>query len=92
MNKFTVLSSHLATRFYKHHGWTEDVLKSCLAKGDLHFNDDKFGKFDMSYWILTVGSSFDVNKISEYVGHVYDYEGNLVPEQDKEEYLRSMNW
>ena len=82
-----VRSSHLALRFYEHDGWTEEVLKKCLNKGEIEF----WGGLCSEYWRLTMGSSFNVDKLMKHVTKVERWHKEENKESDKE-YIKMMNW
>ena len=82
-----IQSSHLALRFYKHDGWDEETLKSCLSYGDIDFCPGEY----LNYWRLTIGSGFDVPKIMKHATLVDRWSiGGVI--QTDEDYIRSMNW
>lgn len=87
-----VQSSHLALRFYKHDGWTEEVLRECLSYGDIEFCPGNM----LDYWRLKVGSGFDVDKLMEHTTQVdrwYDKESfDFENKKTDAEYIREMNW
>ena len=87
MNKKTILASHLALRFYKHYGWSEDEVKSYLVRGNLRFFDD-----ENPYWVGEVGSVFDVDKLIEGVGDIYDWENQKIEDAEKRKFLTGYNW
>jgi len=93
-SKLAVKSSHLALRFYKSSGWTEAALRDCLKKGDLKFYNDMFYSFgDMSYWVVTVGSVFDVDRLLSVAGGIYDFNNRLLTDrQEAAEYITGMSW
>ena len=98
MNKKIVRCSNLAARFYEFDGWTLEELNKYLVKGRFikqggrygdRVKDTVFGDLDPVYYILDVGSSYDVDKLAE-VATVK----TAFPEQPTEvkEFLRSFNW
>jgi hypothetical protein len=90
-----ISSSHLALRFYRSSGWTYDMLKSCLAKGELRCSSSTFGdSWDYAYWALDhqTHAAFDVDKLLEVAGDLYDYLGNKLEGDEKRDYISKMNW
>lgn len=89
-----VQSSHLALRFYECDGWTEEVLKSCLAEGDNMI--ERTGGDGWWYWRLKVYSNFDVEKLMKHITEVDRwYKGDKYVGQFEEtdrEYVQGMNW
>ena len=99
MDKKRVQSSHLALRFYKHDGWTKEVLEKYLKRGRVidQFHDQEARDY---YWLDHEQSSqFDMvklfeNEVSE-VTRWYDYDGPLGYLREKEsdlEYMKRFNW
>ena len=81
-------TSNLALRFYEQDGWTEEELNSLCVKGSFHcpFPSDEY-----KYWLLEVGSQYDVNKMMQAISHIKC----TFPEQEKLtkfELLNEMNW
>lgn len=100
MKKKTVHSSHLALRFYKHDGWTKEILEAYLTCGRVV--DIWPGQEERDYWFLdhTQGSRLDMDRLyAEQVGKVvrwYDFED---PEhkgwghnESDLAFLKRMNW
>lgn len=88
MKTYRIFSSHLALRFYRSEGWTEDRVKSFLKRGNLKFYDDTH----MAYWIADVGGEFDVDKLLEFATEIYDFHDNLLQGDAAREYVNYMNW
>jgi hypothetical protein len=82
----TVRSSHLALRLYEHDGWTKEIVESCLERGALKY----WGNDERPYWVLEVGSRYNLDKLRPYVGKVLNWLGNEVA--DAERFLREMMW
>lgn len=87
-----IQSSHLALRFYAASGWTEELLKSCMDRGDLKFNGDTFGVHGAAYWVLQCGGSFDIESLLAIAGPVHDYHGNVLSGDAAKAYVTEMNW
>lgn len=88
-----IVCSNLAMRFYVQHGWTEDLIRSCLLKGELHFwKDDIFDGWDMRYWVPKVGATFDIDKLLALAtdGIVRTY--NDYPHETDKQFLTRFNW
>lgn len=90
---FQIVSSHLALRFYRCNEWTEALLKSCLKQGALNFRDDVKQWGDLSYWSLdhTTQAQFDIDKLLQHAGEVFNYKDELLEGQARIDYLREMN-
>ncbi len=83
-----VICSNLAMRFYVKDGWTQDILRPLLIKGDISIkHPDDF----LPYFTLDVGSSIDIEKLltiaSEIVRTFDDH-----PAMSDREFLRQFNW
>lgn len=89
LKKYDVYSSHLALRFYKSCGWTDDLLKSCLEKGTIVLQENPMGD---DYWILAVGASFNTSKLLRHVAKIIDFEGKPVRKAEIEKYTIELNW
>ena len=87
-----IVSSHLALRFYRSNGWTEDLVKSCMDRGPLKFNDDQVGGQDWAYWVLECGSRFNVDRLLEVAGPVFDFHDKELRGEEAREYVSRMNW
>lgn len=91
LEKKRISSSHLALRFYLRDGWTEEVVKSFLIKGDIrksaHFDEEEY---HFRYYSFEVGSSFDVKKVLWHCSDLERYPGYKGNETD-EEYLENFN-
>jgi hypothetical protein len=93
MSELKVFSSHLALRFYRGQGWTEELIKSFMNRGQLKFWDDKIGEVDMSYWIGEVGTEYDTDKlIATAIGGVFDFYDHRLHGEDARKYVSEMNW
>lgn len=90
--KKTVHSSHLALRFYKHDGWTKEILDKYLIRGRVV---DQWADQEVrDYWFLdhTQYSAFDCEKLLENeVGKVVRWYDGDNRESDLE-FLKGMNW
>lgn len=91
MKKKTVRSSNLALRFYMNDGWTREELEDCLETGRIIVNGDFGSELDIPYYMLDVGSRFDLEKLMPLVGKVErafdDY-----PWQTDREFIESHMW
>lgn len=90
--KKPVHSSHLALRFYKHDGWTKEILDQYITRGRVM--DQREGQEVRDYWLLDheLASRLDMprlleNEISKVVRW---YDGP--PRETDIEYLNEMNW
>lgn len=87
--KMPVHSSHLALRFYKHDGWTKEILDQYLKMGRVR--DQIEGQEVRDYWFLdhNLGSCFDMDRLyNDRVSKVLTYDGK----EGDLEYMRRMNW
>lgn len=83
-----IRSSNLALRFYESDGWTKELLESMLTCGDLI--EQEIGLSDEKYFILSVGSRFDIEKLlSVYTKLVRAFD-DYPNESDKSFMLRHM--
>ena len=89
---YPIRSSHLALRFYRSDGWTEEILNNCLINGDLRFFDDVFEWGDMSYWIGRVCANFDVAELWKHTSSVFHFNGHELKEEEAKTYMQEMNW
>lgn len=89
---FSVSSSHLALRFYKNQGWTEELVSACLVQGRLRKFEDMIDSHDMSYWIGEVGTVFDVDLLYSKCSEIRHYDGKVLEGEDAKNYIKSMNW
>jgi hypothetical protein len=88
-----VFSSHLALRFYRSYGWTEELIKSFMSQGQLRFWDDKIGDHDMAYWVGEVGTRYDIDKlIATATGGIFDFHDNLLHGEEARKYVSGLNW
>lgn len=89
-----IISSHLAMRFYRVHGWSKELLESCLMdRSKLCFREDiLFDDVDMCYWVLEIYSKFDLEKLKPHITEIYDYKGNQVSKDDWDAFLKEYNW
>lgn len=87
MKTYRIFSSHLALRFYRSEGWTEELVKNLLKKGRLRFWDEA-----MAYWVAEVGSVFDTDKVLEAATEIYDFHQKLLQGDEAREYVNSMSW
>ncbi len=86
-----IRSSHLAIRFYRHDGWSEEVVRSCMNRGDLKFFDDRVGELDMAYWVGMPGSLFNIDRLLELSGRqVWDHNNNLIEIGNVASYLKEL--
>lgn len=92
--KKVVHSSNLALRFYRSRGWTEEILRPYLIKGqlmDTHTSHHK-DPIEESYFILAVGGVLDMRRlyleqISAVVRAFNDY-----PQETDLEFMERYNW
>lgn len=92
LEKKPVSSSHLALRFYKHCGWTKEILEKYLIRGAV--KDQAEGQEVRDYWWLdhTQNSCLDMKRLlDEQVSQVIRwYDGP--PRETDLEYLEKFNW
>ena len=90
--KKRVQSSHLALRFYKHDGWTKEILDPYLIRGRVI--DQREGQEVRNYFWLDheQNSALDMDRLlSEQISEVRRwYDGP--PRESEIEYLKGMNW
>lgn len=94
MEKLVVRSSHLALRFYRRDGWTQDLVESLKIKGDLVFHDGNLvtvDGHDLAYWVGRVGSSFDIDKLVDHC-RVQHYDRLFLEGDEARTYVADMNW
>ena len=81
----------LAMRFYRNDGWTEEILKPYLVRGEFFY----FEKDKLPYWILTAGSQLNVTKLF-MDGHIGELRGRAAWTECEGmtdmEVLQSRNW
>ena len=86
-----VESSHLALRFYKHHGWTKEILDYYITQGRvLDVWEDQEVR---DYWFLdhTQNSKLDIERLySERISEVRRW--NPETTVSDLQYLKGMNW
>jgi len=84
-----ILASSLAMRFYKHYGWSAEILQSCLAKGSTlrYFNDP-----DAPYWILQGHSRFILPRLKPHVTSIETFEGTVLEPDQWDAFMAEMNW
>lgn len=94
-NDMIINSSHLALRFYYRDGWTEEILRSCLKRGDVKCSHPEDPE-EIRYMILdhTKGSAFDAKKLLKLATRVNRWSRMLQVEilESDLEYIESMNW
>lgn len=90
--KMPVSSSHLALRFYKHAGWTREILELYLVSGrilDVWENQPV-----RDYWFLdhSMSSRFDMGKLyTEQISVVVRYSDTAESNKSDLEYLEGLN-
>ena len=91
--KKRVSSSHLALRFYKHAGWTKEILDQYLLRGRVV--DIWPGQEQRDYWFLdhTQGSRLDMKRLYENeVSEVIRYSETAEQGKSDLEYMERFNW
>lgn len=93
MNKKIVRSSNLAARFYVSDGWTIEELNQYLIKGQFIRREGSLwaneGDNLYDYFMLDVGSSYDVDKLAPNVvvkPYFSDQPAEVIA------FLKSFNW
>lgn len=86
MKRIIRLYKHML-RFYEADGWTEDLVRSSLAKGEISWSQNSFGR--AGYWHLRTRHDdptyFDAERLSDLT-HAVDDGGKLV-EGDSKKWL-----
>lgn len=93
MIKKRVQSSHLALRFYKHDGWTKEILDQYLIRGRVV--DIYPGQKQRDYWWLDheQGSALDMDRLyKNEVGEVSRYRDMAALGKSDLEYMKGFNW
>jgi len=93
MTKKRVQSSHLALRFYKHDGWTKEILDKYLVRGRVV--DIWPGQEQRDYWFLdhTEGSTLDMDRLyKNEVGEVCRYSETAEKGASDLNYMKRFNW
>lgn len=81
------VTSNLALRFYVHDGWTFEILTKCLDQGRITV---PFQQDAMPYFILDIGSRFDVDKLAEKISTIdFTFKDQ---EKDIRSAIEDFNW
>lgn len=88
-----ILSSHLALRFYKHLGWTKEILDQYVTRGRVM---DQVGDQEVrDYWLLDnrQASRMDMERLyRELKPRVFHYNNQELFGEEAVEYMHDMNW
>lgn len=89
----SIHSSHLALRFYKGNGWSDELLKKYLIRGEI-INQVE-GQEVRDCWFLDhkKNSQLDFKKLMDdgHIGHIYRWDEGRGGQTDLE-FLEGMNW
>lgn len=89
--KYAIKSSNLCLRFYLSDGWTEELLKSFIRKGELikshdFDNDDHVHK----YYVFSMGTELDMEKLLKTYSKLIRMFDDFPKESDEEYILRML--
>lgn len=93
MSQLRIQSSHLALRFYKHDGWTKELLNQYLLYGEVLdvWKDQEV----RDYWFLNheKNSHLDMERLVKDLNpRVFNWSNEELSGEQALSYLKEMNW